>query len=65
MLPGVFPQALSRQRAEAAAFDSSRLVDFAERVRCAGPAAQLSPLVRTSPLLSTHSLSLQARMQRR
>ncbi len=39
-------QALSRQRAEAAAFDSSRLVDFAERVRYAGPAAQLSPLVR-------------------
>ena len=39
-------QALSRQRADAAAFDASRLVDFAERVRFAGPAAQLSPLVR-------------------
>jgi hypothetical protein len=33
-------------REDAARFDSSRLVDFAERLLWEGPAAQLTPLVR-------------------
>jgi factor associated with neutral sphingomyelinase activation len=36
----------ARAREDAARFDSSRLVDFSERLLWEGPATQLSPLVR-------------------
>ena len=36
----------ARQRAAAATFDNSRLVDFSEQVQYDAPAAQLTPLVR-------------------
>lgn len=38
-------QLLNQQRMEAAAFDTSRLVDFMERVLFSGAASQLTPLV--------------------
>jgi hypothetical protein len=44
----VRPQALAQARVEEAAFDASRLVDFAERVAHEGPATQLTPLVRAT-----------------
>lgn len=39
-------QALSQERMKAAVFDTSRLVDFGERVQYDGPAALLAPLIR-------------------
>ncbi len=41
-------QALARERMAAAAFDTSRLVDFTERVQINLAATQLTPLVRES-----------------
>jgi factor associated with neutral sphingomyelinase activation len=41
-------QALSQQRVQAAVFDTSRLVDFVERVLFDGAASQLTPLVSES-----------------
>lgn len=48
MLPLCSLQALAQQRMAAAAFDTSRLADFTERVQINVPATQLTPLVRES-----------------
>ena len=58
-LPYVFPltasaalQVLAQQQAEAAVFDTSRLVDFTEAVQCTGLTVQLTPLVREAGCLA-------------
>eukprot|EP00884_Botryococcus_braunii_P015365 jgi/Botrbrau1/2511/Bobra.0079s0003.1 len=55
-------QALSQERMSAAAFDTSRLVDFGERVQYDGPAALLAPLIREAGrlVLTDHHLYFQA-----
>ena len=45
-------QVLAQQQAEAAVFDTSRLVDFTEAVQYTGPTVQLTPLVREAGRLA-------------
>ena len=51
-------QVLAQQQTDAAAFDTSRLVDFTESMQYNGPAMQLTPLVREAGCLAVTNLRI-------
>lgn len=49
---------LAQQQTDAAAFDTSRLVDFTESMQYSGAAMQLTPLVREAGCLAVTNLRI-------